>query len=90
MLIADEVYQTNIYAAGKEFFSFKKASRRKNRDAAWRLKGGGIKACHAHSAALQAALSAASSPEAACIPALPPSPLPTLPAVDSPWPCRRC
>ena len=27
MLIADEVYQTNIYAEGKEFVSFKKASR---------------------------------------------------------------
>ena len=24
VLMADEVYQTNIYAAGKEFFSFKK------------------------------------------------------------------
>lgn len=26
MLLADEVYQTNIYAAGRSFLSFKKAS----------------------------------------------------------------
>jgi hypothetical protein len=35
VLMADEVYQTNIYAAGKEFFSFKKVRRGGHGRRAW-------------------------------------------------------